>query len=175
MEMNERIEELKERLEQFFPVSTTSESTGYPKNIRTAYLFTDWDDIQDILKGNEDLLSCEVFMKREGWDLYYRTKKWMDEPFNITAELLGGIREYNNVGEVSAECFRDIKERDWSCVEELYNYVETMRDIVDSAENLGDDEVLIEFPYEYGVYKRKSVSYREDGKYYEIGLIFKEI
>ena len=173
MEMNKRIEELKERLEQFFSVSTTSESTGYPKNIRTAYLFTDWDDIQGILKGNEDVLSCEVFMKREDWDLYYRTKKWMDEPFNITAELLGGIREYNNVGEVSDECFRDIKERDWSCVEELYNYVETMRDIVNTAENLGDDEILIEFNYEYGVYKRKNVSYKEDGKYYEIGLIFK--
>ena len=173
MEKNERIEELKERLERFLSVSTTSESNGYPKNIRTAYLFTDWDDIQDILKGNEDLLSCEVFIKHRGWDLYYRTGRQVDEPFNITAELLGGIREYNNVGDVSAECFRDIKERDWSCVEELYNYVETMRDITDSAENLGDDEVLIEFEYEYGVFKRKNVSYHEDGKDYEIGLIFK--
>ena len=173
MEMNERIEELKERLEQFFPVSTTSESTGYPKNIRTAYLFTNWDDIQDILKGNEDLLSCEVFMKREGWDLYYRTGRHVDEPFNITAELLGGIIEYNNTEEVFAECLYNVKERDWSCVEELYNYVETMQDITNTAESLGDDEVLIEFECEYGVYKRKNVSYHEDSKYYEIGLIFK--
>lgn len=173
MEKSERIEELKERLERFISVSTTSESNGYPSNIRTAYLFTDWDDIQDILKGNEDLLSCEVFMKYNGWDLFYRTRKWVDEPFKITAELLGGIREYNNADEVFTECMNIVKERDWSCVEELYNYVETMRDMADSAENLGDDEVLIEFNYEYGVYNRKNVSYSVDGKDYEIGLIFK--
>lgn len=173
MEKNERIEELKERLERFLSFSTTSESTGYPKNIRTAYMPMDWNEIQDILKGNEDFLSCEVFMKREGWDLYYRTGKQVDEPFKITAELLGGIREYNNADEVFAECMNSVKERDWSCVEELYNYVETMREIADSADNLGDDEVIIEFEYEYGVYYRKNVSYHEDGKYYEIGLIFK--
>ena len=112
-------------------------------------------------------------MKYNGWDLFYRTRKWVDEPFKITAELLGGIREYNNADEVFTECMNIVKERDWSCVEELYNYVETMRDMADSAENLGDDEVLIEFNYEYGVYNRKNVSYSVDGKDYEIGLIFK--
>jgi hypothetical protein len=174
MEKNERIEALKDRLEEnLLYVSTTSESTGYPKNIRTAYLFTNWDDIQDILKGNEDLLSCEVFMKREGWDLYYRTGKQVDEPFKITAELVGGSREYNNVGEVSAECFKNIKERDWSCVEELYDYVEKMNDMSNYAENLGDEEVLIEFDYNFGVFDKEDVSYNKDGKYYEIGLIFK--
>ena len=173
MEKNERIEELKERLERFLSFSTTSESTGYPKNIRTAYMSMDWNEIQDILKGNEDLLSCEVFMKREGWDLYYRTGRQVDEPFKITAELVGGSREYYNVGEVSAECFKNIKERDWSCVEELYNYVELMKEIVDDAENLGDDEVLIVFEYDYRVYERENLYYREDGKYYQIGLIFK--
>lgn len=174
MEKNERIEELRERLEtNMLYVSTTSESTGYPKNIRTAYLPMDWDTMQYFLKGNEDLLSCEVFMKREGWDLYYRTGKQVDEPFKITAELLGGIREYNNTEEVFAECMNGVKERDWSCVEELYNYVETMRDMTDTAENLGDGQVLIEFEYEYRVCDKEDVSYYEDGKYYEIGLIFK--
>lgn len=173
MEKSERIEELKERLERFIPVSTTSESNGYPKNIRTAYLFTDWDDIQDILKGNEDLLSCEVFMKHRGWDLFYRTGKWADAPFKITAELLGGIREYNNADEVFTECMNSVKERDWSCVEELYNYVEKMREMADEAETLGDDEVLIEFEYDYGTYIKEKMFYRKDEKYYQIGLIFK--
>ena len=173
MEMNERIEELKERLERFLSFSTTSESTGYPKNIRTAYMSTDWNDIQDILKGNEDLLSCEVFMKRDGWDLDYRTGRQVDEPFKITAELLDGIREYHNADEVFAECMNSVKERDWSCVEELYNYVETMRDIADSAENLGDDEVIIEFEYDYMVCYKEQMHYRKDGTFYQIGLIFK--
>lgn len=171
--MNERIEELKERLEKFLSFSTTSESTGYPKNIRTAYMSTDWEEIQDILKGNEDLLSCEVFMKQDGWDLDYRTGRQVDEPFKITAELLGGIREYHNADEVLAECMKSVKERDWSCVEELYNYVETMRDIADSAENLGDDEFIIEFDYDYMVCYKEQMFYCKEGTYYQIGLIFK--
>lgn len=173
MELNERIKGLKGRLERLLSFSTTSESTGHPKNIRTAYMTTDWEDIQDILKGNEDLLSCEVFMKREDWDLDYRTGIQVDEPFNITAELLGGIREYHNADEVLAECMNSVKGRNWSCVEELYNYVETMREIADDAENLGDDKVLIEFDYDYMVCDKKQMYYRKEGTYYQIGLIFK--
>lgn len=171
--MNERIDELKERLERHLSVSTTSESTGYPKNIRTAYFPEDWDDIQDLMKGNEDLLSCEVFMKHRGWDLFYRTGKWADAPFKITADLLGGIKEYHNSNEVFTECMENVKGRDWSCVEEVYNYVEKMRDMADYAENLGDDEVMIEFEGFFGIFYKEDVSYSEDEKDYKIGLIFK--
>jgi hypothetical protein len=48
-----------------------------------------------------------------------------------------------------------------------------MNDMSNYAENLGDEEVLIEFDYNFGVFDKEDVSYNEDGKYYQIGLIFK--
>lgn len=69
-------------------IETTSERTGYPANLRHAIIgFETFEEAEKI--ADENNLSIEIFTKRDGWQLYYRTGNSAHEPFKNSADNYG--------------------------------------------------------------------------------------
>lgn len=69
-------------------IETTSERTGYPANLRHAIIgFETFEEAEKI--AGENNLSIEIFTKRDGWQLYYRTGNSAHEPFKNSADNYG--------------------------------------------------------------------------------------
>lgn len=67
-------------------VETTDQRNGYPSNINGAIIgFKSFDEAQAI--ADKYGLDIELITKHDGWNLWYRTGDWMNEPLKITEDI----------------------------------------------------------------------------------------
>ena len=73
-------------------IETTSERSGYPLNLKKAIIgFESMEEAREYAEQHD--LSIEIFHKRDGWNVWYRTGDREYEPFTRTAEQYGD--DYN--------------------------------------------------------------------------------
>ena len=69
-------------------IETTSERNGYPRCLKKAIIgFDSMEEAREYAEQHN--LSIEIFHKRDGWSLWYRTGNRAYDPFIRTAEDYG--------------------------------------------------------------------------------------
>lgn len=154
-------------------IETTPDANGYPKNLKKAIIgFEDMESAEKFAKENG--LSVEIFKRRAGWQLWYRTGIWPDKPFNMP-------HVYSD--DPSYECFFSGDEESFvegvkAVISELDDFdlikgfIEMKSNIWDEFGILGDDEfILVRDGKLDKVLDIHKMHFEYDGTYREIGVI----
>lgn len=134
--------------------------------------FDSFEQADELAKKNG--LSIEIFTKRDGWNLWYRTgdKAW--EPFERSAEEYGD--DYREFSEEDLEGFYENEVQpfvsDFADFASLRSFLDNKEKIYDKIEEADDDELVItsEGNY-YDTIKKITMEYEYDTHHYAIGLI----
>lgn len=154
-------------------IDTTSAMNGYPQCLKKAIIGLDSFEEADKL-AKENCLSIEIFTKRDGWNLWYRTgdKAW--EPFERSAEEYGDdYREFSN--EDLEEFYENEVQpsvSDFADFASLRSFLDNKEKIYDKIEEADDDELVITLDGNYyETIKKTTMSYCYDTHHFAIGLI----
>ena len=154
-------------------IDTTANSTGYPEWLQKAIIgFDTFEEAEELAKENG--LSIEIFHKRDGWDLWYRTGSTAYEPFRRSAEDFG-----DDYSEFSKDDLEDFYENEvqpmvseFESFDDLRSFLDKNEKIKDEIEDAEDDEIVITCCGEYyDTIKERTMSYNYDSHRYAIGLI----
>lgn len=154
-------------------IETTSERNGYPAHLKHAIIgFDTFEEAEKIAKENN--LSIEIFTKRDGWQLYYRTGTRADEPFYISASNYGD--NYSEFSTYDIDNFYEEEVKpllsDFNDFDSLSSFIEMKKEILEKLEMIDDNEIVItnEGRY-YDTIQRTSMSFCFDTRIKVIGLI----
>lgn len=154
-------------------ITTTSEGTGYPSHLRDAIIgFDTYEQAEELAK--EYNLSIEIFTKRDGWNLWYRTGHEAWEPFERSAEDYGD--DYSGYTKADLEDFYENEVQpfvaDFNDFTSLRDFLDTMENVKERIEDAEDDEIVITCCNDYcETIKATTMAYEYDTHHYAIGLI----
>ena len=131
-------------------IETTSERSGYPLDLKKAIIgFASFEEANEL--AQEHGLSIEVFQRRDGWNVWYRTGNRAYDPFTRTAEDYGDDYNLFTAGDAA-------------------DYYEN--EVDDAICALEDNEAVVTYQGSlYEKIKKHSMGYYFDTHYYAIGLI----
>ena len=157
-------------------ITTTSARNGYPQRLQRAIIgFETFEDAEKM--ANENGLSIEIFTKRDGWSLWYRTGNHALAPFERDCAVYGD--EYRQYSKQDMEGF-DANEVQPSVYifddfESLRCFLNIMEEIRDKIEDADDDEIILaSLGGYYDTIKKTTMSYVYDTHHFAIGLIDRE-
>ena len=154
-------------------IETTSERSGYPLDLKKAIIgFESMEEAREYAEQHD--LSIEIFHKRDGWNVWYRTGNRAYDPFTRTAEEYGD--DYNLF---SAEDATDYYENevqeiisDFDNFDDVEKFLKERREVYDAICALEDNEAVVTYQGSlYEKIKKHSMGYYFDTHYYAIGLI----
>ena len=154
-------------------IETTSERSGYPLDLKKAIIgFESMEEAREYAEQHD--LSIEIFHKRDGWNVWYRTGDREYEPFTRTAEQYGD--DYNLFTAEYADYYyeNEVKEiiSDFDNFKDVEKFLKERREVYDAICDLEDDEAVVTYQGSlYEKIKRHSMGYYFDTHYYAIGLI----
>ena len=151
---------------------TTSESNGYPRNLKDALIGFDTFEQAEAL-AKEHGLDIMLLHKRDGWQLWHR-KGNAYEPMTITSADYGD--DYSELRYMDEEDFYSEEVEpmldSFSTLAELKAFVESKEKVYDELSTLGENEVMIlrngEF---YEKIETPCMFWLYDTHHYEIGLV----
>lgn len=153
-------------------VETTSESNGYPSNLKDALIgFDTFEEAEALAK--EHGLDIMLLHRRDGWQLWHR-KANAYEPMTITSADYGD--DYSDLQCMSAEDFYAEEVAPmldaFSTLAELKAFVESKEEIRDEMLTMGEDEIMILHDGKfYEKIEKNPMSWSFDTHNYEIGLV----
>ena len=154
-------------------IETTASRTGYPERLQKAIIgFDTFEQAEELAKENG--LSIEIFQKRDGWDLWYRTGCTAYEPFRRSAEDFGD--DYSEFSKDDLEDFYENEVQpmvsDFENLDALRSFLDQKEKIQDEIADAEDDEIVITCSGEYyDTIKERTMAYSYDSHSYAIGLI----
>lgn len=154
-------------------IETTSAWNGYPQGLKKAIIgFDSFEQADELAKKNG--LSIEIFTKRDGWNLWYRTGNKALSPFERSAEECGDdYREFSN--EDLEEFYENEVQpsvSDFADFASLRSFLDNKEKIYDKIEEADDDELVITLDGNYyETIKKTTMSYCYDTHHFAIGLI----
>jgi hypothetical protein len=154
-------------------IDTTSARNGYPQDLKKAIIgFDSFEQAEELAKENG--LSIEIFHKRDGWDMWYRTGCQAHEPFERSADEYGD--DYREFSKKDLEGFYENEVQpfvsDFDDFDSLRCFLDKMEKIKDEIEDAEDDELVLACCGEYySTIKKRTMSYTYDTNHYAIGLI----
>ena len=157
-------------------ITTTSHRNGYPQRLKHAIIgFDTFEDAEKM--ANENGLSIEIFTKRDGWSLWYRTGNHAFAPFERDGAEYGD--EYRQYSKEDLEGFYANEVQPSVCAfddfESLRCFLDIMEEIRDKIEDADDNEiVLASLGGYYGTIEKATMWYRYDTHHFAIGLIDRE-
>lgn len=154
-------------------IDTTSAMNGYPQCLKRAVIGFDTFEEADKL-AKEKGLSIEIFTKRDGWNLWYRTgdKAW--EPFERSAEEYGDDKREFSEGDLEGFYENEVQPfvLDFADFASLRSFLDNKEKIYDEIEEAEDDELVITLDGNYyETIKKTTMEYEYDTHHYAIGLI----
>ena len=157
-------------------ITTTSARNGCPQRLKRAIIgFDTFEDAEKL--AHENVLSIEIFTKRDGWYLWYREGNLALAPFERSFEEYGDeYRQYSKedlegfyINEVQPSvCAFD----DFASLRCFLNIMEDIRDRIDEADE--NEIVLASFGGYYDTVKKTTMSYSYGTHHFAIGLIDRE-
>lgn len=160
-------------IENLQVIDTTSAMNGYPEDLKPALIgFDSYEDAERVAK--EYGLSVEIFTKRDGWQLYYRTGNRAYSPIEVLAEDYGD--DYMSFTSSDYDGFyeNEVQERisEFKTFDDVEQFLEAKKKIYEAIEDLEDDEMVITYQGEYyETVKRYTMSRYYDTKTTVIGVI----
>ena len=154
-------------------IETTSERSGYPRNLKKAII--GFDSFEEASKlAQEHGLSIEVFQRRDGWSLWYRTKKLATESFHLTEETFGENYRVFTAEDEDTYYENEVKGKvaSFDSFEDINGFLTEQERIYDSVCVLGDNEgVLTEDGTMIGEIALHTMKYHYDVFSYAIGVV----
>lgn len=160
-------------IENLQVIDTTSAMNGYPEDLKPALIgFDSYEDAERVAK--EYGLSVEIFTKRDGWQLYYRTGNRAYSPIEVLAEDYGD--DYMSFTSSDYDGFyeNEVQERisEFKTFDDVEQFLEAKKKIYEAIEDLEEDEMVITYRGEYyETVKRYTMSRYYDTKTTVIGVI----
>ncbi|WP_298110488.1 hypothetical protein [uncultured Bacteroides sp.] len=160
-------------IENLQVVETTSAMNGYPQSLQKALIgFDSFEDAERI--ANEYGLRIELFTKRDGWQLYYRTNNRAYSAIEVSAEDYGD--DYRSFTASDYEGFYENEVQgmigEFDSFEAVESFLKSQKKIFEAIENLEDDEMVLTCQGEYyDTVKRYTMCHSFDTKTTVIGLI----
>ena len=153
-------------------IETTSGMNGYPQDLQPALIgFETFEEAEEFAQENG--LQTYIFHKREGWQLWQRSKPAY-EPMIISAEDYGD--DYNMF--IASERIKyfdnEVKPRLDSCddIESLKTFVDEQESIMDELDRCNENEAVITYCGDYyDTVKVKSIEWSHDTHNYVIGVM----
>lgn len=154
-------------------IETTSERNGYPAHIKKAIIgFDTFEEAENIAKENN--LSIEIFTKRDGWQLYYRTGDRTYEPFSNSASDYGENYNEFSIEDIDTFYEEEVKPflEQFDDFDSVSSFIDMKKEILERLEMIDEDEIVItnEGRY-YETIQKKSMRFYHDTKTKVIGLI----
>lgn len=155
-------------------IETTSQRNAYPSRIKDAIIgFDSFEEAQEI--ADEYGLSIEVFEKKDGWSLWFRTGQTKDKEFEVDEGWFGdNYKVFRN----------DVNEEDFIAQEvtpllenisdfsELQSLINSKKEIYHEIENADKNELIVTLDgCFYSVVEEKAMYFYSDTKHEVIGLI----
>ena len=154
-------------------IETTSERNGYPLDLKKAIIgFTSMEEARSVADQHD--LSVEIFHKRDGWNVWYRTGRQAYEPFTRSAEDYGDDFSLFTVSDADYYYENEVQDivADFDNFEDIEKFLKERREVYDAICNLDDDEALVTYQGRlYEIIKRHTMGYYFDTYYYAIGVI----
>lgn len=153
-------------------VEATSESNGYPRNLKDALVgFDTFEEAEALAK--EHGLDIMLLHKRDGWQLWYR-QGYAHEPMRITSADYGD--DYSALVYMEEEDFYDEEVAPmldaFSTLAELKAFIEDKEEIWEEMSTMGEDEIMILHDGKfYEKIAKNPMSWSFDTHNYEIGLV----
>lgn len=158
---------------EFTLIETTSESNGYPRNLRKAIIgFNTFEEAEELAEKHD--LSIEMFERRDGWDLWTR-RDLIFRPFDMTSIYVE--EGYDFYKHVSFEDFCEREDvighlKDCADFDEMSTWLENFKELFEEIEELKENEILIkDNDGNTFVSKEYAMQYSYDTHNYAIGLI----
>lgn len=154
-------------------IQTTAGMNGYPQQLQDAIIgFDTFKEAEKLAKEYD--LSIEVFNKRDGWDLWYRTGSTAWEAFERSCEDYG--EDYAQYANGEAENYVENEVRpflnDIVGVGALCTFIQSGKKTYDKIKEADDDELVItRCGQYYDTVKKRTMAYEYDTHHYAIGLI----
>ena len=153
-------------------VETTSELTGYPRDIEAAITgFENFDEAQDFADKNG--LRLVLLTKRNGWDFWTGRTNWLQEAPEVNYEDFGGIEQYDKDTDED-----DLVDNMKSLIDgmdemsSIKEVVEAYNDILSDVQELGEDQMVVVFEnLSHEVYDRHPMSWNYDTHDYIIAAV----
>lgn len=139
-------QEYQERLSRARKVDTTSERSGYPRNIKVAYTADTWEELLGLeaaaLKAGHQVEAVRLH-RRDGWALWHREHIWSIDTTAYTAsgDLDFAIRIEHDTN-TDAEAFRAVLGEDGQDIQEakdLYMAAAQVSTLADALAAESDD------------------------------------
>lgn len=156
-------------------IETTSQRNGYPSNLKFALTgFDTFEQAQEV--ADEYGLSIEVFSKRDGWSLWYRTGNAAYEPFCNDEGDYGD--NYSSICKMDEQSFLEqevdevLRYIEFEDVNSLVEFANNKKEIWDEVDAMDDDEIVItHFGKYYETIGKRSMNFYHDTQHLIIGLI----
>ena len=153
-------------------IETTSERNGYPRCLKKAIIgFDSMEEAREYAEQHN--LSIEIFHKRDGWSLWYRTGNRAYDPFIRTAEDYGDDYLLFTDDDANNYYENEVQEiiSDFDNFDDVENFLKERREVYDAICALGEDEAVVTYRGSlYEKIKLHSMSYYFDTHHYAIGL-----
>lgn len=154
-------------------IETTSESNGYPANLKKAIIgFDTFEEAERIARENN--LSIEIFTRRDGWDLYYRTGNRAYEPFRNSASDYGDDYSEFSIEDIDIFYEEEVKPflEQFDDFESVSSFIKMKEEIFERLEMIDDDEIVITDEGRYcDTIRKTSMRFYHNAKTKVIGLI----
>lgn len=154
-------------------IETTSETSGYPRNLKKAIIgFATFEEAQEL--ADRYGLTVREFTKRDGWQLWVRGRRmWEEYDYEkVFRDALSVDVEVYRPGEESVvmEALRNSL-GDCDILESMRCLIDKTEQVLDALDSCEDSEFIVAVCGDVeGVYKRKVMSYSYDSSSYAIGI-----
>lgn len=156
-------------------IETTSDGNGYPSNIKGAIIgFETFEQAQELAEITR--LEIQIFSKKDGWSLWYRTGHTAFTTFENSARDFGD--NYTEVYAKSEEEFITeevspfLEDNEFTSFDEIEEFLKSKKELWEAIEDAEEDEIVIAHEGRfYETIKGKSMSFSHDTKTSTIGLI----
>lgn len=156
-------------------VSTTSEASGYPRNLRTAVIgFENWQQAEEVsAEIGGDIIKLH---KKTGWQLWAREGEAY-EPYELSGETFGdNCITYDMDDE--QELIDDLREYCYNYYDfgKVLEHVERLKAIYEEIQDLEEGEfIAVNDGNILGKFQRKSMAFSEDNNHYLIAVVESEV
>lgn len=154
-------------------IETTTDGTGYPKNLKKALIgFDSYEDAKKL--ADEYGLRITTFTTHTGWQLWVREKSTTFSALTISAESYGDDFRAYTCGDAADFFENEVKPMlgDFVNFDDLENFIIEQKRILEEIEYVDDEKLVIVNGWRYyDTVKRTTMDWSHDNKHYEVGVI----
>lgn len=154
-------------------IETTSDGTGYPRDLKYAVIgFETFDEAQEL--ADRYGLTVREFTRRDGWQLWVRGgRAWGEYDYEqVMSEGYANENVQTYRHNDAENVMSDLREHlQYASLRDMKILIENTEEVLEKLDDCQPDEFIVTCSGEYdATYLRKTMSYSYDSSRYAIGI-----